>query len=152
MNITEYKRQRSPHQPVGRWIRVEKRLAIYLRDAFLCVLCERSLLNVNPFDITLDHFVPRAKGGSNSETNVFTCCRGCNSSRQTAQPSRADAARIRATLSVELAPFRQLATTLRTIATAKRCIKRTHVCECTACGFTTPVRGLKLCPSCKAAS
>lgn len=81
MTTTERKRLRSPHQPVGRWIRADKRLAIYLRDGFRCLCCGRDLHGADPRDVTLDHIVPVSKGGSNMESNVYTCCRSCNSSR-----------------------------------------------------------------------
>lgn len=81
MTVTERKRARSPSQPVGRWIRPAKRLAIYLRDGFRCLLCDRDLHGADPRDITLDHVVPRCRGGGNGEGNVYTCCLSCNSSR-----------------------------------------------------------------------
>jgi 5-methylcytosine-specific restriction endonuclease McrA len=86
MTTTEKKRLRSPGQPVGRWIRVEKRLAINLRDHHTCLLCLRDLSDAAPADVTLDHIDPEndpATGRkNNSETNLYTCCRSCNSSRQ----------------------------------------------------------------------
>ena len=78
---TEIKRANSPHQPVGRWIRVEKRLAINLRDGLRCVYCCRDLHGADPRDVTLDHVVAKVDGGSNSETNLVTACRACNCSR-----------------------------------------------------------------------
>jgi len=66
----------------GQWIRKEKRLAIYLRDRFTCIYCCADLHDAAPSDITLDHIVPFASGGSNSETNLITACRACNCSRQ----------------------------------------------------------------------
>ena len=75
------KRERSPFQPVGRWIRVERRLAIYLRDSFMCQYCGRDLHMAAPFDVTLDHLVPRSEGGSNKNENLITACRRCNSQR-----------------------------------------------------------------------
>lgn len=66
----------------GRWIRAEKRLAIYIRDNFSCGYCGKSLKQADPFDITLDHLVPRVSGGSNESTNLITACRACNCSRQ----------------------------------------------------------------------
>lgn len=82
MTTTERKRKNSPHQPVGRWIRVEKRLAIYLRDSFRCVYCQRDLHGADPRDVALDHVKAKVDGGSNSETNLVTACRSCNCSRQ----------------------------------------------------------------------
>jgi len=69
-------------QPKGQWIRTEKRLAIYLRDRFLCLYCLTDLHDATPQDITLDHLIPVSSGGSNSERNLVTCCRHCNCSRQ----------------------------------------------------------------------
>lgn len=86
--ITAIKRANSPHQPVGRWIRPEKRLAIYLRDSFRCVYCCADLHGADPRDVTLDHVVAKVDGGSNSENNLVTACRACNCSRQDTPISR----------------------------------------------------------------
>lgn len=69
------------------WIRIEKRLAIYLRDEFTCLYCGKNLKNEDPENVTLDHLVPRnplvAHGnGGNEATNLITACRACNCSRQ----------------------------------------------------------------------
>ena len=69
-------------QPAGRWIRVEKRLALYIRDGFGCAYCGRDLRGCAPADVTLDHLLPRSAGGTNDATNLITACRACNSSRQ----------------------------------------------------------------------
>jgi hypothetical protein len=61
------------------WIRQEKRLAIYLRDGCACAWCGSSV--EQGAQLTLDHLVPHAKGGSNDETNLVTACQRCNSSR-----------------------------------------------------------------------
>lgn len=61
------------------WIRQEKRLAIYLRDGLACAYCGCSAEQGT--QLTLDHVVPHAKGGSNHEQNLVTCCFRCNSSR-----------------------------------------------------------------------
>lgn len=82
---TMSKRAKTPHQPVGRWIRVEKRLAIYLRDNFRCAYCTADLRDVDPADITLDHLVSRVVSNdklTNHQSNLVTACRSCNSSRQ----------------------------------------------------------------------
>lgn len=68
----------------GSWIRKEKRLAIYLRDSFTCIYCGKDLSKAKPFDVTLDHIKCRSTEDkrNNSETNLITCCRACNSTRQ----------------------------------------------------------------------
>lgn len=82
MTNVKRKKSRTPRQPTGQWIRSEKRLAIYLHDAA-------------PADITLDHVVPRSRGGSNEASNLFTACRSCNSARGAGPlcPSSASTAR-----------------------------------------------------------
>lgn len=64
-----------PHNPraIGmRWIRNEKRLAIYARDAFACVYCGACVLEEGA---ALDHVEP---DGGNGEENLVTVCHACN--------------------------------------------------------------------------
>ncbi len=46
--------------------------AILRRDGFKCIYCG-SLKN-----LTLDHIIPRSKGGENTWTNLVTACHDCN--------------------------------------------------------------------------
>lgn len=62
-----------------KWIRNEKRLAIYLRDGLACAYCGATI--EDGAILSLDHLTPDSKGGSNSEKNLVTCCKRCNSSR-----------------------------------------------------------------------
>ena len=62
------------------WIRQEKRLAIYLRDGMACAYCGATV--ERGATLSLDHLLPAAKGGSNGEGNLITCCTVCNSRRQ----------------------------------------------------------------------
>jgi 5-methylcytosine-specific restriction endonuclease McrA len=78
LTTTQKKRLRSPHQPVGRWIRVEKRLSIYIRDKFRCLLCGEKFSSDK---LSLDHIIPKSKGGSNHQTNLYTASLICNSRR-----------------------------------------------------------------------
>ncbi len=77
----------------SKWIRPEKRLAIYARDGHRCVYCGVRRVrpdDVDPFKIgveyamtfTLDHLLPRELGGSNDATNLVSACFSCNSARQ----------------------------------------------------------------------
>ncbi|GIV52869.1 MAG: hypothetical protein KatS3mg038_3390 [Candidatus Kapaibacterium sp.] len=63
-----------------RWIRDEKRLAIYLRDGLACVYCGRGV--EHGVRLSLDHVVPHIHGGRNDAANLVTCCTECNSRRQ----------------------------------------------------------------------
>ncbi len=53
----------------------KKRLSVYMRDRFICRYCGKRL---HLQDVTLDHILPRSKGGSHSESNLATACSDCN--------------------------------------------------------------------------
>ncbi len=61
------------------WIRQSTRLAIYLRDGLACAWCGAAA--EDGAQLTLDHLVAHARGGSNKPTNLVTACHRCNSSR-----------------------------------------------------------------------
>jgi 5-methylcytosine-specific restriction endonuclease McrA len=63
-----------------------KRVRIYMRDGFRCQYCgERK----NPVELTLDHILPRSRGGGNSAINVVTACRSCNQRKGSRTPEEA---------------------------------------------------------------
>ena len=64
----------------SKWLRREKRLAIYLRDDFSCLYCGQKLF-LQLDMLTLDHLKPRIKDGHNGEHNLVTACKVCNNSR-----------------------------------------------------------------------
>lgn len=66
----------------GVQVRKDLRLAIYLRDNFHCIYCERDLHGAASMDLTLDHLLPDSQGGCNSPKNLVLACRKCNCSRQ----------------------------------------------------------------------
>jgi 5-methylcytosine-specific restriction endonuclease McrA len=62
------------------------RTNVYLRDDFTCQLqsttrCRENHGKVKISDLTLDHVVPRSKGGKTNWTNVITSCKECNSNK-----------------------------------------------------------------------
>jgi hypothetical protein len=65
----------------SKWIRPERRLALYLRDGMACCYCGASV--EDGALLTLDHIRPSSRGGSNEASNLVTCCRRCNSARGT---------------------------------------------------------------------
>jgi 5-methylcytosine-specific restriction endonuclease McrA len=62
--------------------RIEKvsRTEIIERDKSTCYLCMRVLL---PTEVTLDHVIPLAKGGSHTADNLRVACSPCNKSKAT---------------------------------------------------------------------
>jgi HNH endonuclease len=48
---------------------------VFLRDGYTCQYCRRSCA---ARELSLDHVVPRAAGGTLCWTNVVTCCHACN--------------------------------------------------------------------------
>ena len=51
------------------------RTNIFKRDQFLCQYCGKSN------DLTLDHVIPRSRGGKSIWTNLVTACRSCNAKK-----------------------------------------------------------------------
>jgi 5-methylcytosine-specific restriction endonuclease McrA len=68
IRLLEYRR--IPHQT-----RALSRKNILLRDRNTCQYCGVVLPSG---DLTLDHVVPRSRGGSSSWENLVACCHSCN--------------------------------------------------------------------------
>jgi 5-methylcytosine-specific restriction endonuclease McrA len=51
------------------------RLKIYQRDGYKCVYCGTHK------KLTIDHVIPKSKGGLNTWENMVTCCFDCNSKK-----------------------------------------------------------------------
>jgi CRISPR/Cas system Type II protein with McrA/HNH and RuvC-like nuclease domain len=62
----------------SKWIRRERRLALYVRDGMQCVYCNTSVTEAL---LTLDHVDPRSHGGDNANNNLVTACVSCNNKR-----------------------------------------------------------------------
>ena len=104
----------------SKWIRPDKRLAIYLRDGFTCAYCGSSGV-LDRVPLTLDHLQPRELGGTNEATNLICACRDCNSNRRSVglddwlarlPDSSAIAQRINTRTSTDLTPYRAKAKAL----------------------------------------
>lgn len=77
----------------SKWIRREKRVAIYIRDGFRCMYCGEDLRDAKPHQMGLDHLEPqneckrrgnktRSGKSMHHESNLVTACATCNCSRQ----------------------------------------------------------------------
>ena len=60
---------------------------IYWRDMYTCQYCyEKFCYN----KLTLDHVIPKSKGGTKSWNNLVTCCSKCNQKKGSKTPSEAN--------------------------------------------------------------
>jgi hypothetical protein len=68
----------------GKWLHPTTRRRIYERDGWRCVWCcaqvERNAVGIVR-QATIDHVIPRSRGGSNRASNLITCCSLCNAKR-----------------------------------------------------------------------
>ncbi len=60
---------------------------VFRRDDQRCQYCGQ-----RAFDLTLDHVVPRSRGGPTSWENVVACCRACNARKRDRTPEEAQMA------------------------------------------------------------
>ena len=63
-----------------------KRLRIYVRDKFRCQYCGEKKAAAA---LTLDHILPRSRGGDNSPMNIVTACLKCNNRKSDRTPEEA---------------------------------------------------------------
>lgn len=56
---------------------------VFKRDGHACVYCGKDR------DLTLDHVLPRSRGGENSWENLVTCCAKCNGRKDNRTPDEA---------------------------------------------------------------
>lgn len=65
-------------------IRVSRR-AVLARDRYTCQYCGHTSR-----DLTVDHVVPRRRGGGDSWENLVACCRRCNLHKSDRTPNQAN--------------------------------------------------------------
>jgi hypothetical protein len=70
--VGEIARDTLKKQELRERVPLKIRFACYKRDMFTCQYCGAKE------QLTLDHVVPRASGGSSAMTNLVTCCWPCN--------------------------------------------------------------------------
>lgn len=56
---------------------------IFRRDGFECGYC------LSKEDLTLDHIMPRSRGGGDTWSNLVTCCKRCNAIKDNKTPEEA---------------------------------------------------------------
>jgi len=60
---------------------------ILRRDKFTCQYCEKVL---SSSEYTIDHLIPRSRGGKNTWKNLVTSCRKCNTKKANRTPKEAN--------------------------------------------------------------
>ena len=60
------------------------RYNIFRRDGYRCVYCNTKE------DLTLDHVLPKSRGGGNTWKNLVTCCKICNLKKDNKTPEEAN--------------------------------------------------------------
>jgi len=63
-----------------------QRASILIRDKFRCQYCG---VKVRPFDLTLDHILPRSRGGRTVPENLCAACKPCNQRKGDRTPEQA---------------------------------------------------------------
>lgn len=66
--------------------RVTNRHRVFARDRYRCQYCGR---RGTAFDLTLDHILPKSRGGRTLAENLATACQGCNSRKGDRTPEEA---------------------------------------------------------------
>ena len=77
-----------------KYVKLKKRLQqakysrknILARDKMICQYCS---IKCTTKTATLDHVVPKSRGGENSWTNLVTCCKKCNNKKDDKTPQEA---------------------------------------------------------------
>ena len=64
----------------------KQRLRILMRDKMRCQYCGT---RGNAFELTLDHIIPRSRGGSSSPENLCAACKSCNQRKGDRTPEEA---------------------------------------------------------------
>ena len=62
------------------------RMNIYWRDEYKCQYC---CGRFSPSQLTLDHVIPKSRGGQKSWQNLVTCCERCNQKKADRTPPEA---------------------------------------------------------------
>ncbi len=70
--------------------RARKRVAltkknVLLRDDYTCAYCVAQ----GGYDMTVDHVIPRSRGGSSAWDNLVACCSACNARKRDRTPAEA---------------------------------------------------------------
>jgi len=72
------------YAPVQNRKSILTRKNLFLRDDNMCIYCG------SPNNLTIDHVIPKSKGGKNTWDNLTTCCKKCNAIKDNKTPAQAN--------------------------------------------------------------
>ena len=78
---------------------------ILWRDKNQCQYCG---VIESPRDMTIDHVIPRSRGGENTWSNLVTCCKRCNQKKGNRTPEEADMSLLNKPLKPKNSVLRQI--------------------------------------------
>jgi 5-methylcytosine-specific restriction endonuclease McrA len=90
---------------IPRQSRALSRKNILMRDRNTCQYCGQV---APPNELTLDHVIPRSRGGQSTWENLVACCKECNHRKGNSTPPESDLRLIREPRSFNLHTSRQL--------------------------------------------
>jgi 5-methylcytosine-specific restriction endonuclease McrA len=59
---------------------------IFARDKWTCQYCYKEF---DPCDLTIDHIIPKSRGGKTEWDNIVSCCKNCNGKKGNRTPREA---------------------------------------------------------------
>ena len=77
---------------LNRYVKVPDRIYrpnrrnIFIRDNYMCAYCLKELTSE---EISVDHIIPKSKGGKETWTNLITACKNCNCKKGNRTPEEA---------------------------------------------------------------
>jgi 5-methylcytosine-specific restriction endonuclease McrA len=85
------------------------RVSVLKRDKYICQYCAKRLPGK---DLTLDHVIPKSRGGENTWENVVTACKPCNNKKANRTPEKAGMKLLKKPVRVRQVPFLVVSTKL----------------------------------------
>jgi 5-methylcytosine-specific restriction endonuclease McrA len=76
IRVKQYVQRKYKRQDFG----TSLRRLIYKRDSYVCTYCRKPIYSKR--ELSLDHIVPKSKGGSDLYNNLVTSCVKCNNKKR----------------------------------------------------------------------